>query len=82
MNDLPDAALLQGNAQEIMVWVILAQIVLFIATCAYFLFRQKRMEEKYDKLQAKMIKQINRSNRAMEAVAKLPPPEDYDEEDN
>lgn len=76
--DLPDAALLQGSTQEIMAWVILAQIALFVATVAYFLLRQTRMEKKYDTLQDKMIKGISRSNRAMEAVAKLPPPKEED----
>ena len=40
----------------------------------YFLIRQTKMEAKYDTLQVKMFKSISRSNRAMEAVAKLPPP--------
>ena len=72
--DLPDTKLLEGNVQEILVWIILAQIALYLATCTYFLLRQKYREGKYDTLQEKMIKQISRSNRAMEAVAKLPPP--------
>ena len=75
---MPDASMLQGDVQEILAWVILAQIVLFISTVIYFLKRQSRMEEKYDTLQEKMIKGLSRSNRAMEAVAKLPPPEDDD----
>ncbi len=82
--DLPDPKLLEGDVQEILVWVILAQIALYFATVSYFLLRQKKMEEKYDKLQAKTQKQIARSNRAMEAVAKLPPPKENngDEEEN
>lgn len=80
--DLPDPDLLQGDAQEILAWIVLALIALYGATVAYFIRRQGKMEEKYDKLQAKVIKQISRSNRAMEAVAKLPPPQDDEDSDD
>ena len=72
--DLPDPALLQGNVQEILVWVVLAQIALLVLVVGYFVRRESKWETKYDALQGKMIKSISRSNRAMEAVAKLPPP--------
>jgi len=76
---LPDPQMLQGSAQEVMAWVILAMIVLFITTCIYFIKRQSAKEAKYDELQCKFIKLIVRSNRAMEAVAKLPPPTEDDD---
>ena len=75
--DLPDSKLLEGDEQEILVWVILALVLLWSATVTYFIRRLQKQEEKYDELQGKMIKAISRSNRAMEAVAKLPPPEEY-----
>ena len=73
----PDPALLQGDVQEILAWVVLSQIALWLATVTYFLRRQTMMEKKYDGLQVKLFKALSRSNRAMEAVAKLPPPEDH-----
>lgn len=74
--DLPDPKLLQGDVQEILVWVVLAQIALFLATVTYFLLRQKSMEARYDELQDIVMKIVHRSNRAMEAVANLPAPEE------
>ena len=74
--DLPDAALLQGNAQEIMSWVILAQLALWLATVTYFLLRERSRDEKFDALQDLAIKIVHRSNRAMEAVANIKPPEE------
>lgn len=76
--DIPDPSMLQGDVQEILAWIILVGLAFYLATVTYFLSRQKRMEEKYDKLQAKTHKQIARSTRAMEAVAKLPPPKEDD----
>jgi len=76
--DLPDPKLLQGNTQEILVWIVLAQIAFYIATVGYFLLRQNKQEEKFDELQSKVIKLFHRSNRAMEAVANIKPPEDLD----
>lgn len=74
--DLPDPALLQGNVQEILVWVVLSQIVLWVATVAFFLSNQKAKDVKYDEMQDLVIKIVHRSNRAMEAVANISPPED------
>lgn len=74
--DLPDPRLLQGNGQEILVWIVLAQIALYLATVTYFLMSQKAQEKKYDDLQTIVLKIVYRSNRAMEAVANLPAPEE------
>lgn len=74
--DLPDPKLLQGDVQEILVWVVLAQIALFLATVVYFIKRQGVQETKYDELQDIVMKIVYRSNRAMEAVANLPAPEE------
>ena len=79
--ELPDPEMLQGDVQSVLAWVILALIVLYGATVVYFIKRQNNQEAKYDKLQAKTHRQIARSNRAMEAVAKLPPPQDEDNGD-
>ena len=79
--DLPDPEMLQGDVQSVLAWVILALIVLYGATVVYFIKRQNNQETKYDKLQAKTHKQIARSNRAMEAVAKLSPPKEEDNGD-
>lgn len=83
---MPDPDMLQGNSQDILAWVILAQIALFIAVCTYFIIRQNRWEIKYDKLQKKTLRIAVRSQRAIEIVANLPAPEieedfDDDEED-
>ncbi|KKM82575.1 hypothetical protein LCGC14_1318220 [marine sediment metagenome] len=83
--DLPDPSMLSGDTQEVMSYVILLLITAVIALFVYHVSRQSKLEAKFDKLQKQMIKQIARSNRAMEAVAKLPPPkEDYsdDQEEN
>ena len=86
--DLPDSDMLQGSSQDILAWVILAQIALFIAVCTYFIIRQNKLETKYDRLQKKTMKIALRSQRALEIVANLPAPEieedldDDDEEDD
>lgn len=72
--DLPDPDLLTGNVQEVLSFVVLALIVLYGATCTFFIKKLNHWETKYDKLVTRQGKQINRSNRAMEAVANLPPP--------
>lgn len=74
--DLPDPKLLQGNVQEVLVWVVLALIFLYGLTVAYFIRRQGIQETKYDELQGIVMKIVHRSNRAMEAVANLPAPEE------
>lgn len=79
--EMPDSKMLQGDTQQVMAWVILALVALFVATCVYFIKRQSKQEAKYDKLAAKTHKQIARSNRAMEAVADLPPPPEEDDEE-
>lgn len=80
--DMPSSEMLQGDVQSILAWVILALIALYMATAVYFIKRQNTQETKYDKLQAKTHKQIARSNRAMEAVADLPPPLEDEEDDD
>ena len=77
--ELPDPDLLQGSAQEVMAFVILALIILYGATVTFFIKKLNHWETKYDKLVTKQGKQISRSNRAMEAIANLPPP--IEEED-
>ena len=77
---VPKADLLKGDVQEILVWVVLAQVALYLATVIYFIKRQGAQEDKYDLLQAKTHRQLARSNRAIEAVANLPPPKE-DEND-
>ncbi len=77
--DLPDAKLLQGDVQEILVWVVLSLILLYVVTVGYFIRRQGFQEEKYDALVDRQNRQISRSNRAMEAVANLPPPPNEEE---
>lgn len=79
--EMPGPEMLQGDVQSVLAWVILSLIVLYGATVVYFIKRQNNQETKYDKLQAKTHRQIARSNRAMEAVAKLPPPQDEDNGD-
>ncbi len=76
--DLPDTKLLEGDVQEILVWVVLALIALYGATVGYFLSRQGKLEERIDGLQGTVIKIVHRSNRAMEAVANIKPPEELD----
>ncbi len=76
--DLPDPKLLEGDVQEILIWIVLAQIALYLATVGYFLLRQKKQEEKFDELQGTVLKIVHRSNRAMEAVANIKPPEEVD----
>lgn len=81
--DMPDPKLLEGNAQEILVWVVLALVVLWGGTVAYFIAREFRFEKKYDKLQQKFAKLLVRSNRAIEVLADLDPPaveEDLDDD--
>jgi len=76
--------LLQGDVQDVLAWVILALVALYGGTVAYFIKRQHSQEAKYDKLQIKVMKALVRSNRAIEAVADLPPPpveEFLDDED-
>jgi len=71
---MPDSSLLQGDAQGILSWVILALVALYVATVIYFIKRQSSQEDKYDRLQGKVMKLTVRSNRAIEALADLPPP--------
>jgi len=83
--DMPDSNMLQGDTQSILAWVVLAQIVLFMAVCTYFIMRQSKHETKYDKLQKKTMKIAIRSQRAIEVLADLPAPaieEDLDDEED
>ena len=83
--DLPDSDMLQGSSQDVLAWVVLAQIILFIAVCGYFIKRQNKQETKYDRLQKKTLKIALRSQRALEIVANLPAPEieeDLDDEED
>jgi len=76
--------LLKGEAQDILVWVVLALVGLYGVTCAYFIHRQGAQDKRYDRLQTKVMKQLVRSNRAIEALANLPAlviESDYDEEE-
>lgn len=66
--------LLNGDVQDILGWIILALVGLYSATVTYFIKRQMNQETKYDKLQNKVMKLTVRSNRAIEALADLPPP--------
>jgi len=72
--DMPDPKLLQGDAQEILVWVVLALVALWVGTVTYFIVRELRFEKKQDKLYKRFSKLLVRSNRAIEALADLPPP--------
>ena len=71
--------MLQGDVQSVLAWVILVLILFYMATVVYFINRQNKQEAKYDKLVTRQGKQIGRSNRAMEAIANLPPPPTEDE---
>ena len=80
--DMPDSSMLQGGSQQVLAWVVLAQVVLFIAVTGYFIVRQNKLEDKYDKLQQKTVKLAVRSQRAIEVIANLPTPkieEDLDD---
>ena len=72
--DLPDPKLLQGNEQEILVWIVLALVGLWLSTVTFFILRERRQESKLDNLHKKFQKLLLRSNRAIEAVADLEPP--------
>lgn len=72
---MPDNELLQGDAQQVMAWVILALIAFVAASFTYFIKRLSYWEIKYDNLQKVCIKLAVRSQRAIEHIANLQPPE-------
>jgi len=72
---VPDPKMLEGSVQQILVWVILTILGLWISSVVYLLRQGNAKDEKYDILQQKCIKLAVRSQRAIEALANLPPPE-------
>jgi hypothetical protein len=78
---MPDSQLLSGGVQDILVWVVLAQVALYVATVIFFIKKLNSWEEKYDLLQAKTLKIAIRSQRAIEALADLPNLDVDDEKD-
>lgn len=74
--DMPDSELLHGSAQDVLAWVVLAQIALYVVTCAYFIYRQRWLEDKLDSNFKDTLKLALRSQRAVETLAHLPPMDD------
>ena len=73
--EMPKSELLQGSAQDVLSWVVLALVVLFVAACIFFIRKLNHWEEKYDNLQKKTTKIAIRSQRAIEVLADLTDPE-------
>ena len=68
---MPNTELLQGGAQEVLSWVVLALIALYGATVPYFIKRQNKFEERSDEQNAKMLSLAIRSQKAIEVLADL-----------
>lgn len=66
--DLPDSSLLQGNTQQVLVWVVLALIALWSSTSFYFISRIKDWEDKYDALLEKTLKFAVRSKTIVDSI--------------
>ena len=79
MQEIPNPELLQGSAQDVLSWVVLALVAFLVIICIHFVKKLNHWEVKYDKLQNKTLKIAIRSQRVTEALTDLEVEEDLED---
>lgn len=79
--EMPDSKLLQGDAQDVMAWIVLLLVVLLFTSNGVLWRKLGKTEDKLDKSHDRTTRIAIRSTRAIEVLADLQPSEIEEELD-